>query len=276
MPFGVRLSASLLNVAARGIVAAGLLATPVVLSTNQAWALSEIKREDIPPPGQTPPADDKSTPPAAETKPEIPMPDPMAPASPDADDTTEPQPDDALPGVNPNPTPDEEGGIARPDVDPSAPPPLVEYDVEKLPEPVRRMRNLLIEACKSGDIEKLRPLVGTGTRGPQLSLSETPDDQIAFLKAASGDGEGREILAIMEEVLEAGYVHLDAGTPEEIYVWPYFFGLALDRLDPRQRVELYKIITAGDYDEMVTFNTYIFYRLGITPAGEWAFFVTGE
>ena len=87
---------------------------------------------------------------------------------------------------------------------------------------------------------------------------------------------GQEILAIMEEVLNAGYVHLNAGTPEDIYAWPYFFGLPLDKLTPRQRVELYKIITAGDYEEMITFNTYIFYRLGITPSGEWAFFVTGE
>ena len=262
---------------ARGLISAALLATPLAVSVNHAWALSEIKREEIPPPGQTP--DAKTTTPPAETQPgtEVPMPDPISPAAPDAGEITEPQPENPdLPGVNPDVTPDEEGGIARPDVDPNAPPPPVEYDVEKLPEPVRRMRNLLIEACKSGDIEKLRPLIGTGDRAPQLSLTETPDDPVAFLKAASGDDAGREVLAIMEEVLDAGYVHLNAGTAEDIYVWPYFFGLALDKLDPRQRVELYKIITAGDYDEMVTFNTYIFYRLGITPAGEWAFFVTGE
>lgn len=278
---GARHPASAVKPVIHCLVTAVLLMTPLMVSGNQAWALSEIKREELPAPsGQAPATDDKQATPPAETKPEIPMPDPMAPAAPDADEATEPEPDtpqdDALPGVNPNAAPNEEGGIARPDVDPDAPPPQVEYDVEKLPEPVRRMRNLLIDASKSGDIEKLRPLVGTGSRAPQLSLSETPDDPIAFLKAASGDGEGREILAIMEEVLEAGYVHLNAGTKEDIYVWPYFFGLALDKLNPRQRVELYKIITAGDYDEMVTFNTYIFYRLGITPAGEWAFFVTGE
>jgi hypothetical protein len=281
MPFGARHSTSLIKPAARGLIAAVLLATPLVVSSTTVWALSEIKREEIPPPGQAPSTDDKPTTPPAATQPEtqVPMPDPMSPAAPSTDEAPEQKPDegqDALPGVNPDVTPDEEGGIARPDVDPNAPPPQVEYDVEKLPEPVRRMRNLLVEACKSGDIEKLRPLVGTGDRTPQLSLSETPEDPVSFLKAASGDGEGREILAIMEEVLDAGYVHLNAGTPEEIYVWPYFFGLSLDKLDPRQRVELYKIITAGDYDEMVTFNTYIFYRLGITPAGEWAFFVTGE
>ena len=80
----------------------------------------------------------------------------------------------------------------------------------------------------------------------------------------------------MEEVLSAGFVHLEAGTPSELYVWPYFFGIPLDKLDPRQRVELFKIVTAGDYEDMKTFGTYIFYRVGITPEGRWAFFVAGD
>ena len=58
---------------------------------------------------------------------------------------------------------------------------------------------------------------------------------VNFLKGLSGDAEGQEILAILEEVLDAGFVHLDAGTPEEIYVWPYFFALPFDKLDPKQR-----------------------------------------
>ena len=68
-------------------------------------------------------------------------------------------------------------------------------------------------------------------------------------------------------MLNAGYVHVDAGTPQELYVWPYFFALPLDKLDARQRVELFKIVTAGDYDDMKQFGAYIFYRVGITPTG---------
>jgi hypothetical protein len=77
-------------------------------------------------------------------------------------------------------------------------------------------------------------------------------------------------------VLESGYVHLDAGTPDELYVWPYFFAYPLDKLDAKQKVELFQIVTAGDYDEMKQFGTYVFYRLGITPKGRWRFFVTGD
>ncbi|TIV68899.1 MAG: hypothetical protein E5V79_07750, partial [Mesorhizobium sp.] len=83
---------------------------------------------------------------------------------------------------------------------------------------------------------------------------------ITFLKGLSGDGDGQEILAILEEVLSAGYVHVDTGTPQELYVWPYFFALPLDKLDARQRVELFKLVTASDYDDMKQFGAYIFYR----------------
>ena len=76
-------------------------------------------------------------------------------------------------------------------------------------------------------------------------------------------------------MLSAGYVHMDAGTPNDMYVWPYFFAVPLDRLTAPQRVELFKIVTAGDYEDMKTYGTYIFYRVGITPDGRWSFFVAG-
>lgn len=169
-----------------------------------------------------------------------------------------------------------DGGVTRPRVDPDTPAPEVVYDLGKLPEPVRRMHDLIVETCKGGDIEKLRPLIGTGDSMTQISLTDIDGDAIAFLKGLSGDPDGQEILAILEEVLNAGYVHLDAGKPEELYVWPYFFALPLDKLDAKQRVELFKIVTAGDFDDMKQFGAYIFYRVGITPAGQWSFFVAGD
>ncbi|TKC94171.1 MAG: hypothetical protein E5W98_36280, partial [Mesorhizobium sp.] len=66
--------------------------------------------------------------------------------------------------------------------DPDEPLPEVVYDLSKLPEPVRRMHDLILEACKSGDIEKLRPLIGQGDTMTQLSLSEIVGDPITFLK----------------------------------------------------------------------------------------------
>jgi len=224
--------------------------------TGRALALSEISREDLPPPSITPgETPDGITIPGNM----VPQPDPLTP------EATGPGDDGAQPG-----------DIARPEIDENGPLPEVIYNLDRLPQPVRRMHDLIVEAAKSGEMEKLRPLLGLADSMTQLSFGEIDGDPIEFLKGLSGDAEGQELLAILEEVLLAGFVHLEAGTPNEIYVWPYFYGIPLDKLDARQRVELFKIVTAGDLDDMQQFGTYIFYRVGITPEGRWAFFVAGE
>ncbi|MCC2114047.1 MAG: hypothetical protein KDJ16_18585, partial [Hyphomicrobiales bacterium] len=97
--------------------------------------------------------------------------------------------------------------------------PDVLYDTDLLPPPVRRMREQILDAATSGEIENLRPVLEASEMLPTLSFG-TIDDPIAFLKSSSGDQNGREILAILSEVLEAGYVHVDVGTPQEMYIWP--------------------------------------------------------
>ena len=154
--------------------------------------------------------------------------------------------------------------------------PTIMRDLNKLPFPVRRMRELILEAAKSGDIEKLRPLIGYGADVTMLSLGGIEEDPLDFLKSLSGDNQGHEILAILTEVLEAGYVRMDEGSEEELFVWPYFFAWPLDKLDAAQKVELYRLVTYGDYEDMESFGAYIFYRLGITPRGRWRFFVAGD
>lgn len=251
----------------RAVLAAGVVFCGLLVSIQPSLALSEIKREELPPPATTQQA------PAASPDNSVPMPDPIAPPAaqePGAAPQTPEEPEQVEPAE-----PDS-GASFTPDLDPNAPPPEVVYDLSRLPEPVRRMHDLLVEAAKTGDVEKLRPLMGTGDSAPELSLGEVEGDQIEFLRGLSGDTEGQEILAIMEEILNAGYVHLGEGTPNDVYVWPYFFGVPLNKLDARQRVELFKIITAGDYEDMKTYGSYIFYRLGITPEGRWAFFVAGD
>jgi len=155
-------------------------------------------------------------------------------------------------------------------------PPEIIRDLEQLPFPVRRMRELLLEAAYSGDIEKLRLYVGAGDDVTSLSLGEFDGDPIEFLKSQSGDPEGHEILAILAEVLEAGFVRMDADSEQELFVWPYFFAMPLDKLTATQRVELFRIATFGDFQDMVDFGGYIFYRVGITPEGRWQFFVSGD
>jgi hypothetical protein len=154
--------------------------------------------------------------------------------------------------------------------------PEVFYDTSLLPEPVQRMRERILEAARTGDVEKLRPVLESNETPPVFSLGETQGDAIQFWKEQSGDGEGREILAILIEILEAGYLHADKGTPQEMYLWPYFAQYPLDKLSPPQMVEMFKILTGQDYAEMKEDGTYVFFRAGIGPDGTWHFFVAGD
>lgn len=220
----------------------------VPVSEEEETGSDEIQREELPPPVEATEegAEETTTPPRVT----VPLPDPIViPQTPAAEETFE-EPDEPVPDIL--------------------------YDVELLPEPVRRMRALIMEACLSGDIEQLRTLIGIGENGIQLSFGAVSGDPIDFLRELSGDEQGQEILAILYEVLAAGYVRLDEGEPGEMYVWPYFFAVPLEQLDARQRVELFKLVTAGDYEDMKNYGAYIFYRAGISPEGRWLFFVAGD
>jgi hypothetical protein len=153
--------------------------------------------------------------------------------------------------------------------------PEVQYDTSKLPPPVRRLREQIIDAATTGDIEKLREVFEANDGAPAIYSNES-GDPIDQLLALSGDPEGREILAILIEVLDAGFVHVDVGTPEEMYIWPYFARYPLESLDGRQMVELFKILTAGDYEDMKIYGVYLFYRVGIDPKGVWRYFLAGD
>jgi hypothetical protein len=228
----------------------------LLLPARGALALSEIKPADAAPQSEI---DSVGRPPSA-----IPVPDAQLPESQPADDA---KPADST-GENPEAT--------TPGSATDKPIPEVLYDVSLLPEPVRRMRELIIEACKSGDPEALRNLLGTGDSATQLAIGGIDSDPIEYLKQMSGDEGGQEILAILLEIMKAGFVRLDAGTPDEMYVWPYFYAMPLDKLTAPQRVELFELITSGDYEDMKSYGAYIFYRSAIAPDGHWVYFIGGD
>lgn len=149
-------------------------------------------------------------------------------------------------------------------------------DISLVPEPVRRMRELILEAASSGDMERLRPLLGKGLTQTQVSQAETDEDPVTTLKGLSGDPEGIEVLAILIDLLNTGFVLTGAGTPDETYVWPYFTEKALSQLTPPEKVDLLRLVTAGDFTEMKEFGGYNFYKTGIASDGQWKFFIAGD
>ncbi|WP_186398464.1 hypothetical protein [Stappia sp. P2PMeth1] len=195
----------------------------------------------------------------------------VAPSEDPADGTRIPS--DALetPAAPPEPATDASGA---PGVQPEALPEVL-YGEADLPKPVARTRSQLLEAAYAGDLERLRMVLEANEMMPTLTFGEM-DDPIEFLKASSGDGEGLEVMAILTEILEAGYVHVDKGTAQEMYVWPYFSRIPLARLTREQKVEMYRVVTSGDLADMEAMGAWTFYRVGIGPDGTLHYFVAGD
>ena len=153
--------------------------------------------------------------------------------------------------------------------------PLPQFDLSQLPEPVARMRAAILRAAVTGDIEALRPVIESNELPPLFSYGEI-SDPIVFLKNASGDADGYEILAVLTEILDAGYVRINPGTDQELYVWPWFAEWPLEALSPSQTVQLLTLVTASDLETMRQFGAYIFWRVGIGPDGTWHYFIAGD
>ncbi|TQN62889.1 hypothetical protein FLX27_04795 [Agrobacterium tumefaciens] len=152
---------------------------------------------------------------------------------------------------------------------------VIEHDISKAPEAVRKLRQEIMDAAASGDIEKLRPFIAAGQKEFRIDGNDG-EDPIAALKSYSGDPDGLEVMAIIIDLLSTGYAHVDAGTPDEAYVFPYFAGKPLNTLTAPEKVELLRIITAGDLADMQEYGNYSFYRIGISPDGKWKFFTAGD
>jgi hypothetical protein len=148
-------------------------------------------------------------------------------------------------------------------------------DLARLPLPVARTRARILEAARSGELEKLAGLMQSGETMPIFTFGDEKNPLI-YWRANYPDSGGVEVLAILINILDAGFVRIDQGTPQEMYVWPYFAFTPLKSLSPEQKVALFRIVTGADYKEMNEFGAYIFYRLGIAPDGTWHFFVSGD
>jgi hypothetical protein len=166
------------------------------------------------------------------------------------------------------------GAIASPNAVRRGTPQII-TDMSRLPPAVALMRERILAAARTGKLDVLVSAMQSSRTLPIFSQAGDKDP-IAYWRRNYPDSEGIEVLAILTEILETPCVHVDAGTPEEMYVWPYFARTPLATLTAEQKVELFKIVTGGDYKDMLNAGTYNFFRLGIGPDGGWRFFVSGD
>jgi hypothetical protein len=153
--------------------------------------------------------------------------------------------------------------------------PEIITDLSQLPAPVADMRTRILAAARSGELKRLVAVMQTSQTLPIFSQS-IGQDPITYWRTNYPDSDGVEILAMLIDILDTPFVHVDEGTPEETYVWPYFARVPLRTLTAPQKVELFKIVTGSDYQEMLGAGAYNFFRVGIGRDGSWRFFVTGN
>lgn len=153
--------------------------------------------------------------------------------------------------------------------------PDVLRDTTTLPPPVARMRAAIMSSAASGDISAMRVPMDMNEIPPMLA-PEKVLDPVAHWKKISGDGEGREIMAAAIELLRSGYVKKSAAPGQDMYIWPYFAEMPLDKLTPAQEVELLTLVSPARLKEMRTKGKYDHYRIGIGQDGVWHFFRNGD
>ena len=145
------------------------------------------------------------------------------------------------------------------------------YDPQSLPAPVKQTLQEIFETAQSGDIEAMRPVLESNELKPMVATAHV-DDPVAFWKKNSADGEGRDVLAALLNILSMGFVKSGQGN-DAIYVWPYLAEMDLTKLTPAQEVELYRIVPPQQALAMKRSGKYSYYRLGVSPTGIWQYFL---
>jgi hypothetical protein len=193
------------------------------------------------------------------------------------------------PSINQFVPPAQEGGANARTTDPQAaageaPPaatqggaasPEITTDLARLPPAVSRMRDRILAASRTGDLHRLLALMQANGNMPVFSHTQK-QDPTAYWKETYPDSEGVEILSILITILDTQPVRVDAGAPQEMYLWPYFARLPIKALTPAQKVELFRVVTGSDYKDMLERGRYVFYQVGIGPDGTWRYFVASE
>lgn len=140
-----------------------------------------------------------------------------------------------------------------------------------LPQHVAEMRDQILEAVHSGDVAELRGAIEWNELKPDFGF-EASADPIASWKRMSADGEGREILAVLANMLALPPARLAIGPDPEnnlVYVWPYLAELPLDGLTPAEQVDLLRLMPADTAKGMRAAKKWSWWRIAIGPDGTW-------
>jgi len=144
-----------------------------------------------------------------------------------------------------------------------------------LPKNVADMRHALLAATQSAKIEDLRTPYEWNELPPAIS-DEKIDDPIAYWKKISRDGQGFEVLVIIDKLLKLQPAKINVGSDVEnsaLYVWPYLAELDLSKLTPKQQFELRTLVPPKEARKIMETKKWTWWRLAIGADGTWHSFM---
>lgn len=149
-------------------------------------------------------------------------------------------------------------------------------DVAALPAGVRAMRDKILAACETNDIESLRIPIDWNEARPLFARGvRAGSDPIDVLKSLSFDGKGRETLALARAVLAQSYVRVTRG-PFESYEWPAFARHPSPLVNEDEARALWACVRFADLSRSNDAGRPHVMRLGVGADGVWHYFWNGE
>lgn len=176
-----------------------------------------------------------------------------------------------------SPRPDHKGPSAPQGGSSVAPPPAPQ-PLPPLPQLAAEMREAIMTAVRAGLIEELQIPLDWNEMKPEVAADKV-DDPVAYWKKLSGDGEGREILAVLGRILEMRYAIEPLGKDFEnnrVFVWPYLATADLSRLTPAEEVDLYRLLSPAEAKAMREKKKWTWWRISIGADGTWHSFTRAE
>jgi hypothetical protein len=132
------------------------------------------------------------------------------------------------------------------------------------------MREQILAAVHAGDVAELRDAIEWNEMPPDFGAAN--NDPITYWKKTSADGEGREVLAVIANLLALPPARLAIGKDPEntsVYVWPYLAELPADRLTSAEEVDLYRLMSPAAAKAQKSAKKWSWWRLAIGADGTW-------
>ncbi len=142
---------------------------------------------------------------------------------------------------------------------------LVVRNYAQFPVGVQRMHGEILRAARSGEIERLREVLQLNELMPLIN-GKFMHDPVKVWKGRSK--QGRKLLAVLAEILELPPVKKSTKNGV-LYIWPYFAGVSLKKLEPPEIVRLYRLAPLDEVATMLRTDRYSHAVLTLGADGTW-------